>query len=131
MILHGFIMSADLAEEPPGSGRIELTLRVQGVGPGQPRRLVVPHEVLLADPSIDPDDVVGRGFEAEVELIGRAVPMGGVSTRPRRQGAPGQGVLIGRSGNLSQDSPAGDEQGADGLSYPNPECRSRPCATSS
>jgi hypothetical protein len=70
MTLHGFIMSADLAEDPPGSGRIELTLRLQGVGPGQPRRIVVPYEVLLADPSIDADDVVGRGFEAEVEQTG-------------------------------------------------------------
>lgn len=70
MILHGFVMSADLAEEAPGSDRIELTLRIQGVGPGQPRRIVVPYDLLLADPSIDADDAVGRGFEAEVEQAG-------------------------------------------------------------
>lgn len=70
MILHGFVMSAELAEESPGSDRIELTLRIQGVGPGQPRRIVVPYDLLLADPSIDADDVVGRGFEAEAEPVG-------------------------------------------------------------
>jgi hypothetical protein len=68
MTLHGFIMSAELAED--SQGEIELTLRIQGVGPGQPRRIVVPYAVLLADPSIDADDVVGRGFEAEVEQAG-------------------------------------------------------------
>jgi hypothetical protein len=70
MILHGFVMSAELSEESPGSDRIELTLRIQGVGPGQPRRIVVPYEFLLDDPSIDAEDVVGRGFEAEVEQVG-------------------------------------------------------------
>jgi hypothetical protein len=67
MILHGFVMSAELGEETPNCERIELTLRIQGVGPGQPRRIVVPYDLLLADPSIDADDVVGRGFEAEVD----------------------------------------------------------------
>jgi len=70
MHLHGFIMSAELGEVEAGSDEIELTLRVQGVGPGQPRRIVVPYPVLLADPSIDADDVVGRGFEAEVTQAG-------------------------------------------------------------
>ena len=70
MTLHGFVMSAELAEESAGGDRVELTLRIQGVGPGQPRRIVVPHDLLLADPSIDADDVVGRGFEAEVEQAG-------------------------------------------------------------
>lgn len=67
MTLHGFIMSAELAENPPGSDRIEMTIRVQGVGPGQPRRIVVPYDVLLADPDLDADDAVGRSFEADVE----------------------------------------------------------------
>ena len=60
MILHGFVMSAELAENPPGSARIEMALRIQGVGPGQPRRIVIPYDVLLADPSIDGDDIVGQ-----------------------------------------------------------------------
>ena len=70
MTLHGFVMSAELAEESPGGERVELTIRLQGVGPGQPRRIVVPHDLLLADPSIDADDVVGRNFEADVEQDG-------------------------------------------------------------
>ena len=72
MTLHGFVMSAELAEETPRSERVELILRIQGVGPGQPRRIVVPYDLLLADPSIDADDAVGRGFEAEVEQAGPA-----------------------------------------------------------
>jgi hypothetical protein len=44
-----------------------MLLRVQGVGPGQPRTLVVPYELLLADPEIDADAVQGKGFEAEVD----------------------------------------------------------------
>ncbi len=72
MILHGFVMSAELAEESPGGERVELILRIQGVGPGQPRRIVVPYDLLLADPTIDADDVVGRGFEAEVDQAGPA-----------------------------------------------------------
>jgi hypothetical protein len=72
MTLHGFVMSAELAENPDGSDRIEMTLRIQGVGPGQPRRIVVPYDLLLADPAIDAEDAVGRGFEAEVEQTGPA-----------------------------------------------------------
>ena len=74
MRLRGVIMSAELAENPPDSGRIELHLRLQGVGPGQPRRVVVPYEMLLADESLDPDAVAGHGFQAEAdELDGRWV----------------------------------------------------------
>jgi hypothetical protein len=89
MILHGFVMSAELAEDPPGSDRIELTLRLQGVGPGQPRRIVVPYDLLLADPSIDADDAVGRGFEADVEQAGpsrweaRSISFGARVLRPK------------------------------------------------
>ena len=56
---------ATLEENPPGSDRIEMVLRVQGVKPGQPRVLVVPYELLLGDESLDPDQVLGKGFEAE------------------------------------------------------------------
>jgi hypothetical protein len=89
MTLHGFIMSAELAEETPGGDRVELTLRIQGVGPGQPRRIVVPYDLLLADPSIDAEDVVGRGFEAEVEQAGpsrwevRSLSLAGRVLRPK------------------------------------------------
>ena len=50
MQLRGIVMSAALDENPPGSERIELTLWLQGVGPGKPRRIVVPYELLLSDP---------------------------------------------------------------------------------
>jgi hypothetical protein len=66
MQVRGFIRSAELEERPAGSGTIEMVLKVQGVGPGQPRGLVVPYALLLDDSSLDPDDVVGRSFAAEV-----------------------------------------------------------------
>lgn len=68
MQIRGIVQTAELEERPPGSGTIEMVLRVQGVGAGQPRRLVVPYALLLADESLDPDLITGRGFEAEVEL---------------------------------------------------------------
>ena len=58
-------MSAVLVEEPPESGTIEMHLRLQGVGPSQPRRIVVPFELLLQDPSLDPETVAGKAFQAE------------------------------------------------------------------
>jgi len=65
MQIRGIVRTATLEENPPGSDRIELILRVQGVGAGQPRTLVVPYELLLADPDLDPDAVPGKRFEAE------------------------------------------------------------------
>src|SRR5262249_19790941 len=41
---------------------------VQGVGPQQPRTLVVPFAMLVDDPSLDPEAVTGRGFEADISL---------------------------------------------------------------
>jgi hypothetical protein len=67
MRLRGVVRTAELQEVPPGSGRIEIALSVQGVGPGQPRALVIPFERLLEDESLDPEVIRGRGFEAEVE----------------------------------------------------------------
>jgi hypothetical protein len=67
MRLHGIVMTAALEEAPSGGDRIELTLWLQGVGPGKPRRIVVPYELLLSDPSLDAEAVQGHGFEAEVE----------------------------------------------------------------
>jgi hypothetical protein len=66
MNLHGIVMSATLEENPPGSDRIEMILRVQGVGAGQPRRVVVPFEILLNDSSLEPETIAGRAFQAEV-----------------------------------------------------------------
>jgi hypothetical protein len=67
MRIRGIVRTATLEENPPGSDRIEMVLRVQGVGPGQPRTLVVPYELLLADPELEADAVQGKGFEAEVD----------------------------------------------------------------
>jgi hypothetical protein len=67
MRIRGIVQTATLGENPPGSDRIEMILRVQGVGPGQPRTLIVPYELLLADPDLDPEVVQGKRFEAEAE----------------------------------------------------------------
>lgn len=67
MHLHGLIRDAELRENPPGSDRIEMILRIQGVGPGQPRLIVAPWTLLVQDESLDPDNVVGRGFDADVD----------------------------------------------------------------
>lgn len=67
MHLHGIIQTATLHEVPPDSGNIEIILRVQGVGPGQPRSLVIPYALLLRDESLDPDAILGRAFEAEAD----------------------------------------------------------------
>jgi hypothetical protein len=66
MQIRGMVRSADLQEHPPGSERIELVLSVQGVSPGQPRKLVVPYEFLLRETLLAPEDVQGRGFAAIV-----------------------------------------------------------------
>jgi hypothetical protein len=67
MRLRGVVRTAVLDESPPDSGNIEMDLRVQGVGPGQPRRLVVPYSLLLQDEGLEPEAVTGRAFDAEVE----------------------------------------------------------------
>jgi len=65
MQLKGIVRAATLEENPPGTDQIEMVLRVQGVRPGQPRVLVVPYELLLGDETLDPDGVLGKGFQAE------------------------------------------------------------------
>lgn len=67
MLIRGIIQSAEYSEDPPDSGRIEMVVRVQGVGRDQPRRLVIPMEILLENQELEPDSVRGRGFEADVE----------------------------------------------------------------
>jgi hypothetical protein len=67
MFLHGIIQRATLEETPPESGNLEIALKVQGVAPGQPRTLVIPYSLLLADESLDADLIQGHAFEAEVE----------------------------------------------------------------
>ena len=69
MQMHGIVMTATLAEEPPGSDLVEMRLLVQGVGRGQPRKIVVPMDLLVANPEIDPDAIQGHAFQAEVEEV--------------------------------------------------------------
>lgn len=69
MQMHGIVMTAVLEEQPPGSDNVELVLTLQGVGKGQPRRIVVPMDYLVSHPEIDPDQVAGHAFGAEVEEV--------------------------------------------------------------
>jgi hypothetical protein len=66
MHLRGIVRTAELVENPPESGTIELVLRVQGVGAGQPRTIIIPYALLLQDDSLEPESVERRAFEAEV-----------------------------------------------------------------
>jgi hypothetical protein len=66
MRIKGIVRIATLQENPPGTDEIEMLIRVQGVRPEQPRLLVVPFELLLGDQSLEPEQVQGKGFEAEV-----------------------------------------------------------------
>jgi hypothetical protein len=68
MQVRGIVQNAELRENPPGSDRIEMILWGQGVGRDKPRSVVVPYELLLEDPSLDPDAIRGHGFQATVEL---------------------------------------------------------------
>lgn len=67
MHLHGIIRTATLEETPPDSGNLEIILKVQGVGAGQPRTILIPYAMLIQDESLDPDVLQGRAFEAEVD----------------------------------------------------------------
>jgi hypothetical protein len=66
MRIKGVVRIATLQEIPPGTDQIEMVLKVQGVKPDQPRLLVVPYELLLSDPTLDAEQVQGKGFEAEI-----------------------------------------------------------------
>jgi hypothetical protein len=68
MRIRGIVRTASLEENPTSSDRIEMVLGVQGVRPDQPRRLIVPYELLLADTALDPDQVQGKGFDADAAL---------------------------------------------------------------
>jgi hypothetical protein len=66
MRIRGIVRVATLEENPPGSDQIEMLIKVQGVRPEQPRLLVVPYELLLGDETLEPEQVQGKGFDAEV-----------------------------------------------------------------
>jgi hypothetical protein len=65
--IRGIVQSAELQENPPGSDRIELVIWALGVGPDKPRSVVLPYDLLLLDSSLDPDQIQGHGFQAEIE----------------------------------------------------------------
>jgi len=67
MHIHGIVMSATLEEAPAGGGAIDMVLRVQGVGAGQPRRIAIPYAWLLRDDTLEPEGIQGHAFQAEVE----------------------------------------------------------------
>lgn len=89
MQIHGLVMSAALEENPPGGDEVEMVLRVQGVGPGQPRRIVIPFRFLLQEPDLEPELIERRAFEAEIEPEGpdrwvvTRIAFAGVVLRPR------------------------------------------------
>jgi hypothetical protein len=66
MTLRGIVQTATLEEFPPGSDRVEMVLKVQGVGAGQPRTIIVPFEILLQNEDLEPEAVAGHAFQAEV-----------------------------------------------------------------
>jgi hypothetical protein len=67
MILRGIVRDAELVENPPGSDTIEMIVRAQGVGPSQPRKFILPFSLLLEDPTLEPESIRGRAFQAELE----------------------------------------------------------------
>ncbi len=69
MHMHGIVMTADLAEDAGDPDVVELRLTVQGVGAGQPRKIVLPMSVLVENPEIDPETIKGHAFQAEVEEV--------------------------------------------------------------
>ncbi len=70
MHIHGIVMAATLEEDPADPERVEMQIVAQGVGPGHPRRIVVPMELLVANPEIEPELIAGHSFEAEVHEVG-------------------------------------------------------------
>jgi hypothetical protein len=67
MRIRGIVQTAVLEENPPGSDQIEMILWGQGVGPDKPRQIVVPYALLLQDSALDPDQIRGHGFQAEIQ----------------------------------------------------------------
>ena len=67
MHIYGIVMTADLKVDPADPEKVEMLLAVQGVGRGQPRKIVVPMAILVAIPEIDPEVVKGHAFQAEVD----------------------------------------------------------------
>lgn len=69
MTIRGFIRSAELLQDPGSEERVHLAAAVQGVAPGQPRKILIPFEILIAHDEIDPDTIAGRAFRAEIASV--------------------------------------------------------------
>ncbi len=69
MTIKGFIQSADLLQDPADENKVMLLARVQGVGQGQPRKILIPFELLVQQEDLDPDNMVGRAFLAHYDEV--------------------------------------------------------------
>lgn len=69
MTIKGFIQSAELVEDPTDENQVRMIARVQGVSPGQPRRISISFELLLEHEEIDPDTIVGRSFLGDYSAV--------------------------------------------------------------
>lgn len=72
MTIKGFIQSAELVQDPADEDRVMMVARVQGVGAGQPRKILIPFEILVAQDDLEPETMAGRAFNAVYEQIDQA-----------------------------------------------------------
>jgi hypothetical protein len=75
MTLKGFIQSAELVEDTSGADRVMMIVRVQGVGPGQPRKILIPFEILIVQDDLEAETMGGRAFRAECSGVENAMGM--------------------------------------------------------
>lgn len=75
MTLKGFIQSAELVEDTSGPDRVMMIVRVQGVGPGQPRKILIPFEILIVQDDLEAETMGGRAFRAECSAVENALGM--------------------------------------------------------
>lgn len=69
MTIKGFIQSADLLQDPASDDRVMMLARVQGVGPGQPRKIIIPFEILVAQDNLEPETMAGRAFQGSYDEV--------------------------------------------------------------
>jgi hypothetical protein len=75
MMIKGFIQSAELVEDTSDADRVMMVARVQGVGAGQPRKILIPFEILVAQDDLDPDTMAGRAFLGTYEEVIQAMAL--------------------------------------------------------
>ena len=85
MTIKGFIQSAELVQDPADEDRVMMVARVQGVGAGQPRKILIPFEILVAQDDLEPETMAGRAFNAVYEQIDQAAAIvTAIEVRPGR-----------------------------------------------